>query len=166
MPRDRSDGEPFTASERPPDDGNLVPTDRVTRAARPARRLGRVLIHAGRPLPLRTWLAVPILFAAAVLGLTAIIGVLIDADWLATLSPALFGSAAAVTALIGVGPEWPRCRRTCARVAYPAAVFTAGLLVGGVAVPTSVAVLVGLPALATLGYLCRQERPDDSVVVD
>jgi len=106
------------------------------------------------------------LFAAAVLGLTAAFGVLLDADWQATLSSALFGSAAAVTALIGVGPDWPRCRQLCVRLGYPAAVFTAGLLVGGVTVPDQVAILVGLPALGTLGYLCRQERQTDSVVVD
>jgi hypothetical protein len=120
----------------------------------------------GRPLPLRAWLAMPMLFAAAVLGLTAFIGVLLDARWQATLSPALFGSAAAVTALIGVGPEWPKCRQLCVRVGYPTVVFTIGLLAGGGTVPTLVAILVGLPALGTLGYLCRQERPDDSVVVD
>jgi hypothetical protein len=107
------------------------------------------------------WLAVPVLFAAAVLGLTAGIGVLIGADWQATLSSALFGSAAAVTALIGVGVGWPRCPRLCLRIGYPAAVFTAGLLVGGIVVPTPVAILVGLPALVTLGCLCRQERQDD-----
>jgi hypothetical protein len=114
----------------------------------------------GRPLPLRAWLAIPVLFAAAVLGLTALIGVLLDARWHTTLSSALFGSAAAVTALIGVGPEWPRCRQVCVRLGYPAAVMTAGLLCGGRAVPTPVAILVGLPALGTLGYLCRQDRPE------
>jgi hypothetical protein len=106
------------------------------------------------------------LFAAAVLGLTAFLGVLLDADWRVTLSPALFGSATAVTGLVGVGAEWPRCRTVCVRVAYPAALFAVGLIVGGVAVPTPVAILVGLPALATLGYLCRQERSEGSVVVD
>jgi hypothetical protein len=111
-----------------------------------------------RPLPLHTWLAVPLLFAAAVLGVTAVFGVLLDADWQATLSPALFGSAAAVTGLIGVGAEWPRCRRVCVRLAYPVVVFTAGLVVGGVPVPTPVAVLVGLPALVIVGCRCRQDR--------
>lgn len=106
------------------------------------------------------------LFGAAVLGLTALIGVLLDADWQATLSSALFGSAAAVTALIGVGHEWPRCRQVCLRITYPAAVFTVGLLVGGHSVPTLVAILVGLPALVTLVILCRQERQEESVVVD
>ena len=121
----------------------------------------------GRPLPLLAWLAVPILFVAAVLGVTAILGVLLAADWQATLSPALFGSAAAVTGLIGVGREWPTCRTVCVRVGYPAALFGVGLAIGGAPVPTPVGILVGLPALATVGYLCRQEqRPRESVLVD
>jgi hypothetical protein len=114
----------------------------------------------GRPLSLVAWLAVPVLFVAAVLGLTSIIGMLLAADWEATLSPAMFGAAAAVTGLIGVGHQWPRCRQMCLRITYPAALFTTGLLVGGVCVPTGVAMLVGLPALVTLGHLCRQERPE------
>jgi hypothetical protein len=122
------------------------------------RTLVSVLNLVVRPLPLTVWLAVPVLFAAAALGVTAIFGVLLDADWQATLSPALFGAAAAVTALIDVGPEWPRRPRVGARVAYPAAVFTGGLVVDGIAVPTPVAVLVGLPALAIIGCLCRQEQ--------
>ena len=125
-----------------------------------------MLSLTGRSLPLRVWLAVPILYAAAVLGLTALIGVLLDADWQATLSAVLFGTAAAVTALIGIGVEWPRCRRVCLRVAYPAAVFAAGLLLGDRTVPTPLAILVGLPALVTLVILCRQDRQEDSVVVD
>jgi hypothetical protein len=120
----------------------------------------------GRSLPLRAWLTVPILFAAAVLGLTALIGLLLDAEWRPTSSAVLFGSAAAVTALIGVGADWPPCRRLCLRLAYPAAVFTAGLLLGEHPIPTPVAVLVGLPALVTLVIRCRQDRQDDSVVVD
>lgn len=113
----------------------------------------------GRPLPLHAWLAIPVLFAAGVLGVTATLGVLLNAKWQATLSPALFGSAAAVTALIGVGTdEWSRRRRMSVRLGYPAAVFTTGLVIGGIVVPTAVAVLVGLPALVIVGCLCRQEQ--------
>jgi len=113
----------------------------------------------GRPLPLAAWLAVPVLFATAVLGLTAFLGLLLGAEWEATLSPALFG--AAVTGLISVGKEWPRYRQVSVRLAYPAALFTTGLVINGPAVPTPVAILLGLPALATLGYLCRQEQPSE-----
>jgi hypothetical protein len=125
------------------------------------RTLIDVLNLVVRPLPLTVWLAVPVLFAAAVLGVTAIFGVLLDADWQVTLSPVLFGAAAAVTALIDVGPEWSRRQQVGVRVAYPTAVFTAGLVVGGIAVPTPVAVLVGLPALVIIGCLCRQEQPSE-----
>jgi hypothetical protein len=115
-----------------------------------------------RPLPLPAWLAVPVLFAAAVLGITAVLGVLLDASWHVTLSPVLFGSAAVVTALMPVGGEkWSRRLRISTRLGYPAAVFAAGLLLGGPVVPTPVAVLVGLPALGTLWYLCRQEQQSE-----
>jgi hypothetical protein len=105
---------------------------------------------------------VPVLFASAVLGLTAALGVLLDAKWHVTLSPVLFGSAAVVTALMPVGrEEWPRRLRVSTRLGYPAAVFAAGLLLGGPVVPTPVAVLAGLPALGTLWYLCRQEQASE-----
>jgi hypothetical protein len=120
-----------------------------------------VLKFACRPLSLGVWLTIPVLFAAAVLGVTALLGVLLGAEWQVTLSPALFGAAAAVTALIGVGPEWSRRLRVGVRLGYPAAVFAAGLLVGGIALPTVVAVAMGLPALAVLGVLCRQELPSE-----
>ncbi len=120
---------------------------------------------SGRPLPLRAWLAVPFLFATAVLGLVAVLAVLIDAPWQATLSSALCGAAAAVTALIDVDPaHWPNCRRRCLRIAYPTAIFTAGLLFGGFAVPTWLAIAIGLPALVTLVILCRQADADDDAL--
>jgi uncharacterized protein (DUF983 family) len=116
----------------------------------------------GRPLPLRAWLAVPFLFATAVLGLVAVLGVLIEAQWQATMSSALCGAAAAVTALVDVHPEnWPTCRRRCLRIAYPAAIFTAGLVFGGFPVPTWLAIAIGLPALVTLVIMCRQADADD-----
>jgi hypothetical protein len=114
-----------------------------------------------RLLPLHGWLAVPVLFAAAVLGVTATLGVLLGAQWQATLSLAQFATAAAVTAFISVGAEWPRCRRVCVRLAYPAAYLAAGVVLDGVAVPTVVAMLVGLPALVAISYPCRQDRPHD-----
>jgi hypothetical protein len=120
-----------------------------------------VLKLIGRPLPLHAWLATPVLFAAAVLGVTATLRLLLAAEWQATLSPALFGAAAAVTALISVGAGWSRWRKVCVRLGYPTALFAVGLAVGGGPVPTGLAILVGLPALVTIGYLCRQNRPHD-----
>lgn len=120
-----------------------------------------MLKFAGRPLSLGVWLTIPVLFAAAVLGVTALLGVLLGAEWQVTLSPALFGAAAAVTGLIGVGPEWSRRLTVWVRLGYPAVVFAVGLLVGGVVVPTVVAVGLGLPALVTLGVMCRREQPSE-----
>ena len=120
-----------------------------------------MLKFVGRPLPLGVWLAVPVLFTTAVLGVTALLRVLLGASWQVTLSPVLFGAAAAVTALIGVGGEWRPRLRAGVRLAYPVAVFGAGLVVGGTVVPTGVAVSLGLLALATLGLLCRQEHPSE-----
>ena len=112
---------------------------------------------SGRPLRLRAWLAIPILFATAVLGLVAVLRLLIDAQWQATLSTALCGAAAGVTALIDVHPEnWPNCRRRCLRIAYPTAIFVTGLLFGGFTIPTWLAIAIGLPALITLVIMCRQ----------
>jgi hypothetical protein len=119
-------------------------------------------VFDGRPIPVRAWLAIPFLFASAVLGLVAVLGVLIDAEWQATLSSALCGAAAAVTALVDVHPEsWRRCRRRCLRIAYPTAIFVAGLVFGGFAVPTWLATALGLPALVTLVILCRQADADE-----
>lgn len=113
----------------------------------------------GQPLSVQAWLAIPVLFAAAVLGLVAVLGVLIDADWQATLSSALCGAAAAVTALVDVRPEsWTAQRRWTLRIGYPAAVFASGLVLGGVTIPTPTAIAVGLPALGMLLLLCRQAR--------
>ena len=122
-----------------------------------ARVLSGYFDAPGRPLPVGAWLAVPVLFATAVLGLVAVLGVLIDAQWQATMSSALCGAAAAVTALIDVHPEhWPRRRRRGVRIAYPTAIFVTGLVFGGFAVPTWLAIAIGLPALVTLVIMCRQ----------
>ena len=108
------------------------------------------------------WLAVPFLFATAVLGLVAVLGLLIDARWQVTTSSALCGAAAAVTALIDVQPErWRACRRRCLRIAYPTAIFVAGLKFSGFTVPTWLAMAIGLPALVTLVIMCRQADADD-----
>jgi hypothetical protein len=118
--------------------------------------------ESGRPLAVRAWLAVPFLFAAAVLGLVAILGALVGAAWQATLSTALCGAAGAVTALIDVRPRhWPNCRRRCLRIAYPTAIIVSGLLFGGFPVPTWLAITIGLPALITLVIMCRQADADE-----
>jgi hypothetical protein len=106
-----------------------------------------------------TWLATPVLFTAAVLGLMGFGRVLLDADWRVALSSALFGSAAAVTALLAPVVEWRtrRCR-WCIGVGYPALVFVAGLMLGDVTLAAPVALVVGVPALIVLAVLIRRER--------
>lgn len=106
-----------------------------------------------------TWLAVPLLFAAAVLGLTGLGGVLLDADWRVTLSSALWGPAAAVTAILAHGVEWRvRWQRWWLGIGYPLMVFGAGLVLDDVSLPSPVAMAAGTPALITLVVVIARER--------
>ncbi|WP_051386100.1 hypothetical protein [Actinokineospora inagensis] len=117
----------------------------------------------GRPLAQVVWLAVPVLFTAAVLGLTALGGLLLGASWPVPLSSGLLGAAAAVTAALAPSVTWwSTAHRTALAVPYPAAVFGTGLLVDGVAVPIGVAVLIGLPAAAALVLAATAESPRTS----
>jgi hypothetical protein len=112
-----------------------------------------------RPLTLLLWLVAPVLFAAAVLGLTGFGGVLLDADWRVSLSAAVFGPAAGVTALLSGTVEWPaRWLRWWVGLGYPALVFVAGLVLAGVSLPAPLAMLIGTPALVTLVVLIVRER--------
>ena len=112
-----------------------------------------------RPLSLLVWLAAPVLFTAAVLGLTGLGGVLLDADWRVAVSSALFGPAAAITALLAADVEWrARWQRWWIGLGYPALVFVAGLLLSDITLSTSLALILGAPALITLGILINRER--------
>jgi hypothetical protein len=118
-----------------------------------------VALGARRPLTIVSWLAVPLLFAAAVLGLTGLGGVLLDADWGVTLSSALWGPAAAVTAVLAFGVEWTtRWQRWLVGIGYPLLVFSAGLVLNDVSLPPPVAVVVGLPAVILLVIILARER--------
>jgi hypothetical protein len=118
-----------------------------------------VALGARRPLTIVAWLAVPLLFAAAVLGLTGLGGVLLDADWQVTLSAALWGPAAAVTAVLAFGVEWKvRWQRWGLGVGYPLVVFSAGLILNDVSLPPSVAIVIGLPAVVLLLVILARER--------
>ena len=110
-------------------------------------------------ISLAVWVAVPLLFAAAVLGLTALGGALLDADWRVALSSGVFGPAAGITALLSGNVDWPApWRRWGIGLGYPALVFAAGLVFADVTLPTSVAVAAGLPALVGIGVLIARER--------
>jgi hypothetical protein len=114
---------------------------------------------SARPLSILAWLAAPVLFAAAVLGLTGLGGVLLDADWRVTLSSALFGPAAAVTAVLATTVEWRAVwQRWTIGIAYPVLVFSAGIVLDDVAVPSPVAMVAGTPALIMLIVLVARVR--------
>lgn len=114
---------------------------------------------AHRPVSVLTWLASPVLFTAAALGLMGLGRLLLDADWRVALSSALFGSAAAVTALLAAFVEWRTIRcRWCLGLGYPGLVFVTGLMLSDITLPPPMALVLGVPALIVLGVLIRRER--------
>lgn len=118
-----------------------------------------MLFRVRRPLSVLAWLAVPLLFAAAVLGLTGFGGVLLDAPWRATLSSALFGPAAAVTLVLAPSVAWKaNWVRWTLGIAYPVLVFTAGLVLNDVSLSPGLAMSFGAPALITLVIMVARDR--------
>lgn len=126
----------------------------------------RVLCAAGRPLGLTTWLAVPYLFAGAVLGLTGLAGLLVGSfGWTIALSSPVFGAATAVTAAVSGGVRWTASwQRTWLRWGYPAFVLVLGILVDGVQLPVVAMVGVGVPMVAGLVGWCVVERRRSSAL--
>jgi hypothetical protein len=105
------------------------------------------------------WLAVPLVFAAAVLGLTGFGGVLLAAEWRVTLSAALWGPAAAVTAILAYGVQWrSRTQKLWLGLGYPLVVFAAGLVLAGVSLPPAAAMAAGMPAVVVLVVVIARER--------
>ena len=132
----------------------MAPTDSGV-----AQQTGSVAFGARRPLTIPAWLAVPPLFATAVLGLTGLGGVLLDADWRVTLSAALFGPAAAVTAVLAHGVEWKaRWQRLWIGLGYPLVVFSCGLVLNDVSLPPALAMVTGIPALIILVVVVARDR--------
>ncbi|GAA2961157.1 hypothetical protein [Actinokineospora diospyrosa] len=114
----------------------------------------------GRPLSPVAWLAVPVLFTLAVLGLTALGGLLLGASWSVTLSSGLLGAAAGLTVVLAPSVTWwSAAQRIALALPYPAAVFCAGLALHGVAVPTGLAVGIGVPAAVALIAAATTESP-------
>ncbi|PPK64787.1 hypothetical protein V5P93_006190 [Actinokineospora auranticolor] len=105
----------------------------------------------GTPLPVPVWLAVPLLFIAAVLGLTGLGGLLLGSTWAVPLSSGVFGAAAATAGVLAGAVPWRTAgQRAALALPYPAVWFAAGLFVGHVAVPAAWAVGVGVPAAAAI----------------
>ncbi|GAB3908501.1 hypothetical protein GCM10029964_108370 [Kibdelosporangium lantanae] len=119
---------------------------------------GGVTCAVRRPFPLPLWVALPVLFTAAVVGLTSLAAVLVNGPADVVLTSAHLGAAAAVTGVAGLSVEW-RPRLRAARWAYPLAVFVLGLVVHGTDVPTTLALAIGLPSVAVLAtgreYFCQ-----------
>jgi hypothetical protein len=111
-----------------------------------------------------TWLAVPFLFTSAVLGLSALAGVLVGAvGWTIALSSPVFGAATAVTAAISGTVAWTRrWQRAWLRWPYLVAVFITGILLDGVQVPVVGVVAIGLPitGLLVMQFFVERRRSE------
>ncbi|ACU39959.1 hypothetical protein Amir_6152 [Actinosynnema mirum DSM 43827] len=128
------------------------------RAARTST-LGHVLSSFGRPLALTTWLAVPFVFAGAVLGLSALAGLVLGLPGDVALSSALLGAATAVTAAASGTVVWTaRWQRVWLRWPFLVAVLGAGIALDGVEVPVWAALGLGLPAVVLLVIEVYLER--------
>ncbi|TQM83062.1 hypothetical protein FHX81_5476 [Saccharothrix saharensis] len=120
-----------------------------------------MLCTVGRPLPLATWLAVPLLFSIAVLGLTGVGGLLLGAPGSLTLSSPVFGAGVAVGVATSSSVLWTaRWQRAWLRWPYLVAVLTLGVLLHGVRVPVVAVVGVGVPVTVLLvtGYFLERRR--------
>jgi hypothetical protein len=132
----------------------MTPTDSGV-----GRQTCEVAFGARRPLTMLAWLTAPLLFATAVLGLTGLGGVLLDASWRPTLSSALFGPAAAVTAVLALEVEWRvRWQRLWIGLGYPLVVFSAGLVFNDVSLPAPLAMATGVPAVIILVVVIARDR--------
>ena len=115
-----------------------------------------------RPFPLPLWVALPVLFTAAVVGLTSLAATLLNRPADVVLTSAHLGAAAAVTLTVGLSIEW-RPKLRAARWAYPLAIFVLGLAVHGVDVPSVPCMAIGLPStavLARVAYAYRSSKDD------
>jgi hypothetical protein len=121
------------------------------------RHTGLVHCAVRRPFPLLAWAAVPVLFTAAVLGLTSVGQLLLGAPGDTVLTSAHLGASAGLTAMVAYSIEWPPSWRWV-RWPYPIAVFVAGILVHGLMVPTIVALAAGVPSAAIMIRIACQHR--------
>ncbi|KAA2259422.1 hypothetical protein F0L68_21005 [Solihabitans fulvus] len=111
-----------------------------------------MLCATRRPLAVSMWLAVPLLFAASVLTLTALAGAALGGlGWHVSLSVAVFGAATAVTAAVSDNVSWAAAwQRRWLRWPYLAVVLAAGVALDGVRLPTPLALAIGMPATVLL----------------
>ncbi|MBW4716451.1 hypothetical protein [Saccharothrix obliqua] len=118
-----------------------------------------MLCVSGRPLRLVAWLAVPFLFASAVLGLTGLAGLFVGAPRDIGLSSSLFGASVAVgiggSGLVAWRGTW---QRVWLRWGWLGGWLLLGIAVDGVKVPVVLAVAVGVPVVLLLVGQCIAER--------
>jgi hypothetical protein len=108
------------------------------------------------------WLAVPLAFGSAVLGLTGLFGLLVGATGDIALSSALFGASVAIGLVGSGGVAWTApWQRVWLRWGYLAGLMVVGVLVDGLRVPVVGALCVGLPSLGVLiaRFLVERRRP-------
>lgn len=106
---------------------------------------------------MRTWLALPLLFVAAVLGLTAV-PLLVVGRPIEVYGP-LFGAAVAIGFATGGDAAWRAgWQRNWLRWSYLAGLGVVGVSLDGVLLPALVAAAVGLPSTAVLAVLVRRLR--------
>ncbi|MGW5051927.1 hypothetical protein [Actinokineospora sp. NPDC004072] len=97
------------------------------------------------------WLAAPLVFAAAVLGITALCGLLVAAPWPVAVSSGLAGATTAIAAVLAEAVGWrSRRQRVVLSVAYPVGLLVSGLLLDGVILPTWLVLGLGATAMTTL----------------
>ncbi|PRY34295.1 hypothetical protein [Umezawaea tangerina] len=121
-----------------------------------------MLCAAGRPLGLPTWLAVPYLFATAVIGLTGLASLLLGSfDWSIGLSAPVFGAATAVAIATGSAVRWRSTwQRRWLRWTYPWSVLVLGVATDGLRLPVLVMTGLGIPVVALLirWYVVERRR--------
>jgi uncharacterized membrane protein YoaK (UPF0700 family) len=91
----------------------------------------------------------PVVFTAAVLGLTSAGELLLGMPGDTVVTSAHLGATAGVMVMAGSSIEWPP-RWRWLRWPYPAAVFAAGVALHGLVLPAVVALALGVPSVAVL----------------
>jgi hypothetical protein len=113
------------------------------------RQTDLVLCAVRRPLPLLSWVALPVVFTTAVLGLTSLGQLLLGLPGESLLTSAHLGTAAGLTAMVGYSIEWPPKWRW-AHWPYSVAVFAAGIALHGLMIPAVIVIIAAIPCGAIL----------------